>query len=190
MRPRIVIAEDESITRMDLAEILTEAGYQIVGQAADGYDAIEICKKQKPDLVIMDVKMPIMDGLQATESIMEESLAGCVLMLTAYNDGEFVNRANDLGVMGYLVKPIEEKTLIPAVKIALRRNEELHHYRSKAMEVEKKLEERKSIDRATGMLMDRNGFTEEEAYAYLRNISMKKRCSMAKIADMILRSAV
>lgn len=101
MRSRIVIAEDESITRMDLAEILIEAGYDVVGQAADGYDAIEICKKQNPDLVIMDVKMPVMDGLQATKSIMDEDLANCVLMLTAYNDGEFVNRANDLGVMGY-----------------------------------------------------------------------------------------
>lgn len=190
MRPRIVIAEDESITRMDLAEILTEAGYQVVGQAADGFDAIEICKRQKPDLVIMDVKMPVMDGLQATENIMEEHLAGCVLMLTAYNDGEFVNRANDLGVMGYLVKPIEEKTLLPAVKIALRRNQEMHQYKSKVIEVEKKLEERKCIERAKGILMKKDGFSEEEAYAYLRNISMKKRCNMGKIADMIIRSTV
>ncbi|MFH5835187.1 ANTAR domain-containing response regulator [Proteiniclasticum sp. C24MP] len=190
MRPRIVIAEDESITRMDLAEILTEAGYQVVGQAADGFDAIEICKRQKPDLVIMDVKMPVMDGLQATENIMEENLAGCVLMLTAYNDGEFVNRANDLGVMGYLVKPIEEKTLLPAVKIALRRNQEMHQYKSKVIEVEKKLEERKCIERAKGILMKKDGFSEEEAYAYLRNISMKKRCNMGKIADMIIRSTI
>lgn len=190
MRSRIVIAEDESMTRMDLAEILMEAGFNIVGQAADGYDAIEICKKQIPDLVIMDVKMPVMDGLQATEYIMKENLAKCVLMLTAYNDDEFVNKANDLGVMGYLVKPIEEKTLVPAVKIALRRNQEMHDYKNKAIEVEKKLEERKCIERAKGILMKKNGYSEDEAYAYLRNISMKKRCSMVNIAEMIIGSTV
>ena len=111
-------------------------------------------------------------------------------MLTAYNDGEFVNRANDLGVMGYLVKPIEEKTLLPAVKIALRRNQEMNEYKSKVIEVEKKLEERKCIERAKGILMKKDGFSEEEAYAYLRNISMKKRCNMGKIADMIIRSTI
>jgi len=190
LRPRIVIAEDESITRMDLAEILTEAGYHIVGQAADGYDAIEICRRQTPDLVIMDVKMPVMDGIQATECIMKEELAGCVLMLTAYNDGEFVNKANDLGVMGYLVKPIEEKMLLPAVKIALRRNEEMQSYRNKAQEAEKKLEERKSIERAKGILMKKEGISETEAYAYLRNVSMQKRCNMGKIADLIIQSSI
>lgn len=190
MRSRIVIAEDESITRMDLAEILSEAGYHVVGQAADGYDAIEICKKHNPDLVIMDVKMPIMDGLQAAEIIMGQSLAKCVLMLTAYNDGEFVNRANDLGVMGYLIKPIEEKTLLPAIKIALRRNEEMQVYKKQAIEIAKKLEERKCIERAKGILMEKNRITEEEAYAYLRNTSMMKRCSMGKIADMILHCTV
>ena len=190
MRPRIVIAEDESITRMDLSEILTEAGYHIVGQAADGFDAIEICRRQNPDLVIMDVKMPVMDGIQATECILGENLAGCVLMLTAYNDCEFVNKSNDLGVMGYLVKPIEEKTLLPAVKIALRRNEEMNKFKQKAMEAERKLEERKSIDRAKGILMNKDGITEAEAYAYLRSVSMQKRCNMGKIADLIIRSSI
>jgi len=190
LRPRIVIAEDESITRMDLSEILKEAGYQVVGEAADGFDAVEICRRQNPDLVIMDVKMPVMNGIQATENILGEKIAGCVLMLTAYNDGEFVNKANDLGVMGYLVKPIEEKTLLPAVKIALRRNEELRHYQKKAKDAEKKLEERKCIERAKGILMRKEGLSEEEAYAYLRSVSMQKRCSMGKIAEFIVESKI
>lgn len=190
MSKRIVIAEDESITRMDLAEILTEAGYHVVGQATDGFDAIEVCRSMKPDLIIMDVKMPFMDGLQSSETILRERLAGCVLMLTAYNDGEFVNRAKKIGVMGYLVKPIDEKAILPAIEIAMCRQEELENYKRQVQEVEQRLEDRKCVERAKGILMNREHMTEQEAYAYLRNMSMRKRCSIKKIADVVLEAGL
>ncbi len=119
---RVVIADDEPITRMDLKELLSGEGYQVVGEAADGFDAVEVCKQARPDLVLMDIKMPLLDGLSAAKIVYEENLADTVMMLTAYSEREFVDQAKDVGVAGYLVKPIDEKSLIPIRKLSQTKN--------------------------------------------------------------------
>lgn len=119
---RVVIADDEPITRMDLKELLSEEGYQVVGEAADGFDAVEACKQSRPDLVLMDIKMPLLDGLSAAKILFEENLADTVMMLTAYSEREFVDEAKHIGVAGYLVKPIDEKSLVPSIELAVARS--------------------------------------------------------------------
>lgn len=122
---RVVIADDEPITRMDLKELLSEEGYQVVGEAADGFDAVEACKQSRPDLVLMDIKMPLLDGLSAAKILFEENLADTVMMLTAYSEREFVDEAKHIGVAGYLVKPIDEKSLVPSIELAVARSKDM-----------------------------------------------------------------
>ena len=136
----ILIAEDELITRMDIAEIIKEAQHNVVGEASDGFDCIELCRKHRPDLVIMDIKMPILDGIKASKIIMEENIAGCIVLLTAYNDKEYVEEAKKVGVMNYLIKPIDEKSIIPAIEVALSINEEMRAMKSEVEKLEKKLQ--------------------------------------------------
>jgi len=184
----ILIAEDELITRMDIAEIIKEAQHNVVGEASDGFDCIELCRKHRPDLVIMDIKMPILDGIKASKIIMEENIAGCIVLLTAYNDKEYVEEAKKVGVMNYLIKPIDEKSIIPAIEVALSRNEEMRAMKSEVEKLEKKLEDRKIIEKAKGIIMHREKISEEEAYCMLRNMSMKKRCSLRTLAEIIVKS--
>jgi len=186
MLRNIVIVDDEPITRMDVLEILEEAGYNVVGQAIDGFDAVELCRKYKPDLVIMDVKMPLLDGIQASKVINEENLAGGVLLLTAYSDKSFINQATNVGVLGYLVKPIVEKSLIPAVEVALSRADEFLKIKTEAKKITERYESRIIIEKAKGILIINEGFSEDKAYNYIRKLSMDKRCSMKKIAEMIV----
>lgn len=188
MKPRIVVAEDELITRLDLVEIIEEAGYPVVGQAKDGFDAIEICRKERPDVILMDIKMPLLDGLQATKIIKEEELAKCIVLVTAYSDQEYIKEAKKLGVMNYLVKPFDESTLIPAIEIAAGKQEELEKIKEKLTETEKKLDDRVIIDRAKGILMDRNHCSEEEAYQSLRKLAMNKRTTLANISEIIVKT--
>lgn len=183
---RVIIADDEPITRMDLREMLEKEGYDVVAEAADGFDAVEICRKQIPDLIIMDVKMPFLDGLLASSIITEEGLAGAVVLLTAYNDREFIEAAKKSGVSGYLVKPVDERNLVPSLEIAVERNKDMKNLQREYSTISKRLESRTVIEQAKGIVMSQKGYTEQEAYEFIRNASRLKNVSMKKIAEIIL----
>lgn len=183
---RVVIADDEPITKMDLNELLSEAGYEVVGEASDGFDAVEICRKKHPDLVLMDIKMPLLDGLAAAKIIRSENLAETVMMMTAYSEREFVEQAKDCGVGGYLVKPIDEKSLIPNIEVAVNRSREIGKLRKDIEKVNGRLESRAVTEKAKGLLMEQQKMTEQEAYDYIRKLSQTKHLSMKRVAEMIL----
>ena len=183
---RVVIADDEPITKMDLNELLSEAGYEVVGEASDGFDAVEICRKKHPDLVLMDIKMPLLDGLAAAKIIRSENLAETVMMMTAYSEREFVEQAKDCGVGGYLVKPIDEKSLIPNIEVAVNRSREIGKLRKDIEKVTGRLESRAVTEKAKGLLMEQQKMTEQEAYDYIRKLSQTKHLSMKRVAEMIL----
>ncbi|WDV45103.1 response regulator [Clostridiaceae bacterium M8S5] len=186
MTRTVVIADDEPVTRMDLSEILEDAGYNVVATVADGFDAIEMCREFKPDLILMDVKMPLLNGLKAAKIISQEKLTNCVILLTAYSGQEFVEEAKNLGVMGYLVKPINDRSLLPAIEIALSKSKQIESIKKDALKAKKQVEDRKIIEKAKGVLIDTYGLTEESAYNRIRKLSMNKRCSMRQIANAIL----
>jgi len=186
---KLVIADNESIIRMDLKEILEEAGHEIVGEAIDGYKAVELTRKYRPDLVIMDIKMPEMDGIAAAKVIANEKLAP-VLLLTAFSQPEIVERAKDSGVLAYLVKPVKESNLFPAMEIALSRFQEMQQLENELDDVKNSLEMRKTLDRAKGILMDAYGLTESEAYRRIQQYSMAKRKSIKEVAESIIRSVM
>ena len=183
---RVVIADDEPITRMDRKELLTGEGYQVVGEAADGFDAVEACKQTRPDLVLMDVKMPLLDGLSAARIVYEEGLADTVMMLTAYSERAFVEQAKDVGAAGYLVKPIDEKSLIPSIELAVARSRDMKKLRKDMQKVSERLENRSVIEKAKGQIMDREGMSEQDAYDYIRKLSQTKNLSMRRVAEIIL----
>ncbi|WP_371367936.1 putative transcriptional regulatory protein pdtaR [Sporomusa rhizae] len=185
---RIVIADNESIIRMDLKELLEEAGHTVVGEAADGVKAVELARKFHPDLVIMDIKMPEMDGITAAKIISNEKLAP-VLLLTAFSQKEIVEKAKDSGVLAYLVKPVKEANLFPAMEIALSRFQEFAELERELEEVKNSLETRKILDRAKGILMDAYSLTENEAYRRIQQYSMSKRKSIREVAAAIVESA-
>lgn len=186
---RIVIADNESIIRMDLRELLEEAGHIVVAEAADGVKAIELARKHSPDLVIMDIKMPEMDGIAAAKAISNEKLAP-VLLLTAYSQKEIVEKAKDSGVLAYLVKPVKEANLFPAIEIALSRFQEFMELERELEDVKSSLETRKVLDRAKGILMDAYNLTESEAYRRIQQYSMSKRKSIRDVAQAIVDAAL
>ncbi|MBS7226092.1 MAG: response regulator [Clostridiaceae bacterium] len=183
---RVVIADDEPITRMDIKEILEEKGYEVIGEAADGFDAVELCKTKKPELVLMDIKMPLLDGLSAARIMMEEDVDAAIVLLTAYSEREFIDSAKDLGVSGYLVKPIDEKSLIPSIELAVARNQEMRKLRRDIAKVSERLENRSIIEKAKGRIMERDGISEQEAYDFIRKLSLLKGMSMRRIAEILL----
>ena len=185
---KIIVVDDEPITRMDICEILREANYEVVAEAGDGFDAIEQSRKYKPDFVIMDVKMPILDGLKAAKVITEEKLSRGIVLLTAYSNKEFIEEAKNIGIIGYIVKPIDEKSFIQNLEIIFNKQEEFEKLEKKYIKTSQKLEDRKKIDIAKSLLMKTRNFTENEAYEYIRTLSMNKRCDMGKIADIIILS--
>ena len=185
---KIIVGDDEPITRMDICEILREANYDVVAEAGDGFDAIEQSKKYNPDFVIMDVKMPILDGLKAAKVITEQKLSRGIVLLTAYSNKEFIEEAKNIGIIGYIVKPIDEKSFIPNLEIIFNKQEEFEKLEKKYLKTSQKLEDRKKIDIAKSILMKTRNFTENEAYEYIRTLSMNKRCDMGKIADIIILS--
>lgn len=185
---RVVIADNESIIRMDLREILEEAGHTVVAEASNGEKAVEATRKYRPDLVIMDIKMPEMDGITAAKIIANEKLAP-VLLLTAYSQQEIVEKAKDSGVLAYLVKPVRESNLFPAMEIALSRFQEFMALERELEDVKKSLEARKILDRAKGILMDAYNLTESEAYRRIQQYSMNKRKSIREVAEAIIRAA-
>ncbi|MDN5341180.1 response regulator [Oceanotoga sp. DSM 15011] len=188
MKEKIVIADDEPITRQDLREILEIAGYNVVADASDGFDAVELCRKFKPDLVLMDIKMPLLDGLNASKIITSEGLAGGVILLTAYSDEDFIAKAKKSGVIGYLVKPIDERSLIPSIEISLSKCVEINRMKEDIKKANKKLEDRKIIEKAKGILMEKENLSEKTAFERIRTLSMNKRCSMKDIAEAIVIS--
>lgn len=190
MKPlKIVIADNESIIRLDLKEILEEAGHVVVGEASDGVKAIELTRKFHPDLVIMDIKMPEMDGIAAAKIISHEKISP-VLLLTAFSQKEIVDKAKDSGVLAYLVKPVKETNLFPAIEIALSRFDEFKQLEQELDDVKNSLEMRKILDRAKGILMDAHGLTEAEAYRRIQQYSMAKRKTIKEIAQAIINSVL
>lgn len=182
---RILIADNESIIRMDLRELLEEAGHEVIGEAADGFGAVEMTRKLKPDLVIMDIKMPEMDGIAAAKIISNEKLAP-VLLLTAYSQKEIVEKAKDSGVLAYLVKPVKESNLFPAMEIALSRFKEYMQIEQELLDLRNSLETRKILDRAKGLLMDAYSLSEQEAFRRIQQYSMAKRKSIREVAEAII----
>lgn len=181
----VLIAEDEAIIRLDLKEMLEEDGFEIVGEAADGDAAVRLAEEREPDLVIMDIKMPGLDGLAAAEKINETGDAAIVI-LTAFSQKELVQRAADAGAMGYLVKPFQKSDLMPAIDIALARRAQMAAIRSEAAELSEQLETRKVVDRAKGRLMDQQGMNEAEAFRMLQKRAMDERRSMRDVAEEVL----
>jgi len=189
MKPlRIIVADNESIIRMDLKEILEEAGHTVVGEAVDGLKAVELARKYRPELVIMDIKMPEMDGITAAKIISNEKIAP-VLLLTAFSQKEIVEKAKDSGVLAYLVKPVKEVNLFPAMEIAVSRFQEFAELEQELEDVKKSLENRKILDRAKGILMDAYKLTETEAYRRIQQYSMSKRKSIRDVAQAIIDAA-
>ncbi len=185
---RIIIADNESIIRMDLRELLIEAGHEVVAEAGDGRKAVELVRRHRPDLVIMDIKMPEMDGLTAARIISDEKIAP-VLLLTAYSQREIVDKAKESGVLAYLVKPVKEENLFPAMEIAMSRFREFLSMEQELEELKTSLEARKLLDRAKGVLMDVHGLTESEAYRRIQQYSMAKRKSIKEVAQAIVAAA-
>jgi AmiR/NasT family two-component response regulator len=178
-RVRIVVAEDEALIRMDLVEMLSEAGYEVLAEAADGAHAIELVKEFKPDLAILDVKMPILDGISAAEEI----ISYCpVLMLTAFSQRELVDRARDAGVMAYVLKPFTINDLIPAIEIAISRHVQMKSLADEVADLHERLESRKVIDRAKGILMAALNLTEPEAFSWIQKAAMDRRMTMKDVA--------
>lgn len=183
---RVVIADDEPITKMDLNELLQEAGYEVVGEASDGFDAVEICRQTHPNLILLDIKMPLLDGLSAAKIIHEENLAETIIMMTAYSEREFIEQAKECGVGGYLVKPIDEKSLIPNIEVVVNRSQEIGRLRKDIEKANVRLESRVLIEKAKGQIMQKQNMTEQNAYDYIRKLSQAKHLSMKRVAEMIL----
>lgn len=182
---RVVVAEDEAIIRMDVVEILREAGYDVVAEAGDGETAVRLVREHRPDLVVLDLKMPIMDGITAAAEIGEERLAP-VVMLTAFSQADLVERARDAGAMAYVVKPFSAADLIPAAEIAVSRFHELTALEAEVADLQDRFETRKQVERAKGLLMEAMDMTEPEAFRWIQKTSMDRRLSMREVAEVVL----
>lgn len=187
MQNKIVLAEDEPITRMDIFEMLICFGYNVVGKASDGLEAVELCRINRPELVIMDIKMPNLDGIQAGQIIMKENLAGGIVMLTAYSGREFMDKVKEVGAIGYIIKPIDERNLIPQIEISLSKSEEIRNIKNEAVCAREKIEDMKVIYRAKEMLMDRYSIKEEDAYKRIRKLSMDRQRSILQTSKDLMK---
>ncbi|MGW9079416.1 ANTAR domain-containing response regulator [Streptomyces kronopolitis] len=185
---RVVIAEDEALIRLDLKEMLEEEGYTVVGEAGDGQTAVDLAREHRPDLVILDVKMPVLDGISAAEVIAEESIAP-VLMLTAFSQRELVERARDAGAMAYLVKPFSKTDVVPAIEMAVSRFTELKTLEQEVEDLTQRLETRKLVDRAKSVLQTQYGLTEPAAFRWIQKTSMDRRLSMQQVAEAVIEDA-
>ena len=181
----MVIAEDEALIRMDLAEMLSEEGYDVVGQAADGVRVIELTEEHRPDLVIVDVKMPVLDGIAAAERIAAQRICP-VVILTAFSQRDLVQRAKDAGAMAYLVKPFVKADLVPAIEMAMARFAETVGLEGEVADLQERLVARKSVDRAKGILQQQLGLSETEAFRWIQKTAMDLRLSMREVADGVV----
>jgi AmiR/NasT family two-component response regulator len=182
---RVVIAEDEALIRLDLKEMLEEEGYSVVGEAGDGETAVKLAEEHHPDLVILDVKMPILDGISAAERIAKERLAP-VLMLTAFSQRELVERARDAGAMAYLVKPFSKSDLVPAIEMAVSRFTEMRALDAEIADLSLRLETRKLVDRAKSVLQTKYGLSEPAAFRWIQKTSMDRRMTMQAVAQAVI----
>ena len=185
---KILLADDEAILRLDLREMLTDAGHEIVGEAANGEEAVKLARELKPEFIIMDVKMPVMDGLTAAKIISSENIAP-ILLLTAYSQQDIVDKASAAGVIAYLVKPFREEQLFPAMENAESRFRDMQTLNDELFQLKDSLETRKLLDRAKGILMTAHGMTEQEAYRKMQQFSMAKRISLKQLAESIIAAA-
>jgi AmiR/NasT family two-component response regulator len=184
-RRRVVIAEDEALIRLDLAEMLAEEGYDVVGQAEDGEKAVELAVMHRPDLVILDVKMPRLDGIAAAERIATQRIAP-VVILTAFSQRDLVERARDAGAMAYLVKPFDKSDLVPAIEMAVSRFTELRELESEVHDLTERLETRKLVDRAKGVLQQSLGLSEPDSFRWIQKTAMDLRLSMRQVAEGVV----
>jgi two-component system, response regulator PdtaR len=185
VRRRVLIAEDEALIRLDLAEMLVEEGYEVVGEAGDGETAVRLAEELRPDLVILDIKMPIMDGLAAAEKIAEAHIAP-VVILTAFSQRDLVERAKAVGAMAYLVKPFQKGDLIPAIEIAVSRFAQVSALAKEVAGLTERLETRKAVERAKGLLMTTYGMTEPQAFKWIQRTAMDNRVGMREVAERII----
>jgi response regulator NasT len=188
-RPRVLIAEDEALIRLDLAEMLDEAGYEVVAQAGDGEEAVERAREHRPDLVIMDVRMPRLDGIAAASLIAGERIAP-VVMLTAFSQRDLVERARNAGAMAYLVKPFTMSDLMPAIEIAMSRFAEISALEREVDDLSERLAARKSIDRAKSLLQEALGLSEADAFGWIQRTAMDLRTTMRDVAERVIAEGV
>jgi len=184
-RRRAVVAEDEALIRMDIVETLREGGYDVVGEGANGEEAVALAAEHKPDVVVMDVKMPVMDGITAAERIAKDRLAPVVL-LTAFSQTELVERARDAGAMAYVVKPFTPADLLPAVEIAASRYAEIKALESEIADITERMETRKKVERAKGLLMEKMKLNEPESFRWIQKTSMDRRLTMREVAEAVI----
>ncbi len=184
VRPTVIVAEDEAIIRLDIVETLKESGFDVIGQAGDGAEAVRLALELKPQLVLMDIKMPGTDGLQAAEILKEHKVP--VVLLTAFSSPELVERASEAGVYSYVVKPFNPSNLIPALRIALSLHERMSNAESEVDEMNEKLETRKLVDRAKGLLTEKMKLNEPEAFRWIQKASMDRRLSMKQVAQTVI----
>ncbi|MQA76875.1 MAG: response regulator [Streptosporangiales bacterium] len=184
---RVVIAEDEALIRLDLKEMLEDEGYEVVGEVGDGQAAVDVTTEQRPDLVIMDVKMPVLDGISAAERIAEDRIAP-VVILTAFSQRELVERARDAGAMAYLVKPFTRADLVPAIEVAQSRFAEIAALEEEVRDLGDRLETRKLVERAKAALQEQHDMTEPQAFRWIQKAAMDRRVPMRKVAEVVLES--
>jgi response regulator NasT len=184
---RVLIAEDEPLIRLDLAEMLAEEGYKVVGEAGDGQEAVDLAETLKPNLVIMDVKMPRRDGIDAAAEIAAKRIAP-IVVLTAFSQRDLVEKARDAGAMAYLIKPFSSSDLVPAIELAVSRFNEITALEREVADLGERLETRKLIERAKGLLQTRHGMTEPEAFAWMQRAAMDRRTTMKRVAEVVLES--
>jgi response regulator NasT len=185
MSIRVVIAEDEAIIRLDLKETLEEEGYEVVGETGRGDKAVDLVRELRPDLAILDIKMPGMDGIEAARLITKDRICG-VLVLTAFSQREVIEQARDAGALAYLVKPFQKTDLVPAIEVAIARFHEMQALNGEVDALEEQLETRKSIDRAKGVLIDQFSMSESDAYGFIQRGAMNHRSTMKAVADMVI----
>ena len=183
---RVVVAEDEALIRLDLVEMLREEGYDVVGQAGDGEEAVRLAEELRPDVVMLDVKMPVLDGISAAERITGARIAP-VVMLTAFSQRELVERARDAGAMAYLVKPFTQSDLVPAIELAVSRHAEITTLEAEVADLGDRLETRKRVERAKALLQQKYGLSESESFRWLQKSAMDRRLSMREVADVVIR---
>jgi response regulator NasT len=189
MPTRVIIAEDEAIIRLDLSETLQEEGYEVVAETGRGDEAVRLVREHRPDVAILDIKMPGLDGLSAAREIAGERLAA-VLILTAFSQRDLIERARDAGALGYLVKPFQKAELLPAIEVALGRFREMKSLHDQATSLEEQLASRKTVDRAKGRLMDDHGLTEGAAFSFIQKTAMRERRTMRDVADDVLAGSL
>ncbi|MEB3372296.1 ANTAR domain-containing response regulator [Saccharopolyspora mangrovi] len=184
---RVLVAEDEALIRLDLVEMLREEGYQVVGEAGDGQEAVRLAEELRPDLVILDIKMPKMDGIEAASNIAGDRIAP-VVILTAFSQRDLVERARDAGAMAYLVKPFAKRDLVPAIELAVSRFTEVQALEAEVNDLNERLEARKTIERAKGLLMSKHNLSEPESFRWLQRTAMDRRTTMKAVAQAVLEN--